>query len=347
MKQPSPVRYAPAERLFRLARHLAGTRTGLTLDEMAAELDVGRRTAERLRDSLVTMFPQMDWWDDDERVRRWRLPGSALVGVIELRAEAVAAIEVAARECDGRGEANRAALLREASTTLRAVMRPDALRQAEPDIAALMEAEGIAMRPGPRPVIAAGVLPTLRRAILGMQLVVVRYAGRDAEEPAARILCPYGILYGGRGWLVAHVDGLPEMRLWRLDRIVSVDLLDRGFRWREDFSLSTYAAQSFGVFQEEAVDVVLRFAPEAADDAAGWLFHPSQKAAREPDGALTVRFRAGGVHEMCWHLFTWGSAVTVVVPAELQAALYELAADVAAHHRGGSFLEQPNCKAQR
>jgi hypothetical protein len=29
------------------------------------------------------------------------------------------------------------------------------------------------MRPGPRPVIASGVLPALRRAILGMQPVVV------------------------------------------------------------------------------------------------------------------------------------------------------------------------------
>ena len=231
-----------------------------------------------------------------------------------LGAEAVAAIETSARECEVRGETDRAALLREASTTLRAMMRPDALRRAEPDIAALMEAEGIAMRPGPRPVLAAGVLPTLRRAILGMQPVVVRYAGPDAEEPATRILCPYGILYGGRGWLVAHVDGLPEMRLWRLDRIVSVDLLDRGFKRREDFDLAAYAAQSFGVFQEEPIDVVLRFAPEAADDAAGWVFHPSQSMEREPDGALIVRFRAGGVQEMCWHLFTWGTAVTIVAP---------------------------------
>ena len=227
--QHRAMRYEPSQRLLRLARHLAASRAGLTLDEMAAELEVGRRTAERLRDSLAAMFPQMECWDDDERVRRWRLPGSALVGVVEPRPEAVAAIEISARECAMRGEADRAALLREASTTLRAVMRPDALRRAEPDIAALMEAEGIAMRPGPRPMIAAGVLPTLRRAILGMQLVVVRYAGRDAEKPATRILCPYGILYGGRGWLVAHVDELPEMRLWRLDRIVSIDLLDRGF----------------------------------------------------------------------------------------------------------------------
>jgi predicted DNA-binding transcriptional regulator YafY len=332
--QEGAMRYAPAERLLRLARHLAATRMGLTIDEMASELDVGRRTAERLRDSLLAMFPQMESWDDEQRVRRWRLPGSALVGVVEPRAEAVAVIETAARECDGRGETDRAVLLREAATTLRSVMRPDALRRAETDIAALMEAEGIAMRPGPRPVIAEGVLPTLRRAILGMQLVVVRYAGPDAEEPTTRILCPYGILYGGRGWLVAHVDGLPEMRLWRLDRIVSADLLDRGFQRREDFSLSDYAAQSFGVFQEDPIDAVLQFTPDAAEDAERWLFHPSQSVTREADGSLRVRFRSGGMQEMCWHFFTWGTAITVIAPKELRSRLAEMAESIWEHHRG-------------
>ncbi len=331
-KQHAGMRYAPAERLFRLARLLAATRTGLTVEEIKAELEIGRRTAERLRASLEAMFPQLESWDDEERLRRWRLPSSALVGVIELRPEAVAAIETSARECEARGEADRAALLREASTTLRAVMRPDALRKAEPDIAALMEAEGIAMRPGPRPVITIGVLATLRRAILSMQLVVLQYAGPDNDEPTTRILCPYGILYGGRGWLVAHVDGLPDMRLWRLDRIISVDLLDRGFHRQEDFLLATYAAQSFGVFQEEPIDVVLRFSPEAADDAAGWLFHSSQTIKREEDGALTVRFSAGGVREMCWHLLTWGAAVTVMAPGELRTALSQMTMTAAKHH---------------
>ena len=40
------------------------------------------------------------------------------------------------------------------------------------------------------------------------------------------------------------------MRLSRLDRIVSADLLDRGFQRRADFNLCGSAAQSFGVFQE-------------------------------------------------------------------------------------------------
>ena len=326
------MRYGPAERLLRLARSLAATRTGLTLDEMAAEIEVGRRTAERLRDALMAMFPEMDSQDDDERVRRWRLPSSALVGVVEPRAETVAAVETAAREYEQRGEADRAALLRDAATTLRAVMRPDALRRTETDIAALMEAEGIAMRPGPRPVLAAGVLPTLRRAILGMQPVVVRYAGRDAEEPATRILCPYGILYGGRGWLVAHVENLPEMRLWRLDRIVSADRLERCFLRRDDFSLAEYAARSFGVFQEEPIDVVLRFTPEAAEDAAGWVFHPTQKIERFSDGRLEVRFCAGGMDEMCWHLFTWGTWVTIVAPSCLRERLARSTQLIAQHH---------------
>ena len=58
------MRYAPSERLFRLARLLAGTRVGLTLDEMPEQLGVGRRTAERLGDSLEAMFPEMTSRDD-------------------------------------------------------------------------------------------------------------------------------------------------------------------------------------------------------------------------------------------------------------------------------------------
>jgi len=326
------MRYGKEERLLRLALMLAASHTGLTLDEMAVELGVDRRSVERLRDILIAIFPKMERWDDENRFRRWRLPASALIGIVAPRAEVIAAIENSARDYELRGNEDRAGLLREAFTALRIVMQPAARRRADPDVEGLMEAEGIAMRPGPRPLLTPGVLPTLRRAILGRQFIVVQYAGPDAKEPASRIVCPYGILYGGRGWLVGHVEGTAEMRLWRLDRIVSVDLLDRSFARSKDFSLSAYAEQSFGAFQEEPFDVELRFTPEAADDAARWLFHPSQSLARETDGSLTVRFRAGGALEMCCHLFTWGTAVTVIKPEGLRRQLAAMAGTVTAHH---------------
>jgi predicted DNA-binding transcriptional regulator YafY len=314
------MRYEPAKRLFRLAILLAGRRVGLSLDEMAKELGIGRRTAERLRDTLIDIFPQLDSYDDDERVRRWRLPQGALVDIAPPRPEALAAVDVAAREFERHGEPDRADLLREASSILRAFMNPAALTRTETDVAALMESEGTAMRPGPRPKYPPRLLSTVRRAILGIQLIAVRYANPVHGEPQTRILCPYGILHGGRGWLVAHAEGLPEMRLWRLDRIVSVDLLERSFT-RQDFDLNAYAAQSFGVFQEPPMDVVLRFTPEAADDAEGWLFHPSQQTERTENGSLIVKFRVGGAKEICWHLFTWEDGVEILGPEQLRTMM--------------------------
>ena len=58
-------------------------------------------------------------------------------------------------------------------------------------------------------------------------------------------------------------------------------------------------------------------------DASGWLFHPSQSIQHENDGALTVRFRAGGLREMAWHLFVWGDAVTIVAPEDLKAMMLD------------------------
>jgi predicted DNA-binding transcriptional regulator YafY len=36
---------------------------------------------------------------------------------------------------------------------------------------------------------------------------------------------------------------------------------------------------------------------------------------------------------MCWHLFTWGTSVTIIAPETLKAQLSEMLADAAAHHQ--------------
>lgn len=53
-RQHGSTRYAPAERLFRVGRLLAGTRVGMKVDEMAEQSGVGRRTAEQLRGNART-----------------------------------------------------------------------------------------------------------------------------------------------------------------------------------------------------------------------------------------------------------------------------------------------------
>ena len=47
---------------------------------------------------------------------------------------------------------------------------------------------------------------------------------------------------------------------------------------------------------------------------------------------LTVRFKAGGEFELCWHLFTWGEEVTIEQPDRLRKQIADLCAALAGHH---------------
>ena len=122
------------------------------------------------------------------------------------------------------------------------------------------------------------------------------------------------------------------MRLWHLARMSAVEVTAEPFTRDPAFDLRRFTRRSFGTFQEQPVGVVLRFEARVAADVAEFLFHPEQTVEQNDDGSMTVRFTAGGGEEMCWHLVTWGTAVTVEHPARLRRRLTEMCASLAAHH---------------
>ena len=119
------------------------------------------------------------------------------------------------------------------------------------------------------------------------------------------------------------------------DVIENVKVSEEYFTRPQDFDLQAFADQAFGVFQRDGTqeDVVWRFIPEAAPHAAGYLFHPSQTEEYLPDGSLIIRFRATGLLEMAWHLYTWGDKVEVVEPKALK--------DMISKHKRSDFPAMP------
>jgi predicted DNA-binding transcriptional regulator YafY len=168
--------------------------------------------------------------------------------------------------------------------------------------------------------------------------VTMQYRSRRSGRPYGVEVHPYGMLYGSRPLLVAAVEPWDEPKLYRLDRIGTLDLGNTPFVRRADFRLDDFAARAFGTWQEEPVDVTFRFDAETADEAAQWRFHPSQVAERDADGRLVVRFRAGGGQEMCWHVFTWGTSIEIVDPPSLRQRMVALLRDALAHHEGADVV---------
>lgn len=314
------MRYEITDRVLQLALSMQGSRMGLSLLDIERDFDVSRRTAQRMRDAVLRNYPQAEQLVDTERRPRWRIPVSGVVTPGALVAEDIVDLEATARLLRQRNLRARAASLEKIARKLRATLPAAAQRRLEPDIEALLEAEGLAMRPGPRQVIRPEIIDTIRLAIKQGCEIYVHYRSRNSRRSSGRRLQPYGFLLGKQHYLVGmSPDRHPgDARLFALGQIQRVNPLDQSFVRDADFSLQKFSERSFGVFQEPQHDIVWRFLPDVADVVAEYIFHPSQSIQKQKDGSIIVRFRAGGLMEMCWHLYTWGANVEVVEPVELR-----------------------------
>src|SRR5829696_2371560 len=73
-----PMRYEKAETVLRVALDMQASALGLSLEEIQrnySDKPLSRRTAERLRDAIERLFPQIEQANPGEVPKRCRLPG--------------------------------------------------------------------------------------------------------------------------------------------------------------------------------------------------------------------------------------------------------------------------------
>lgn len=97
------IRYEKAERLLAIALEMQASRAGVSLAEMQRSLGVGRRTAERMRDAILRLFPMAEEVVGSEREKRWRLPAAGRLASTEATAEDLSDLEIAIRLLEAKG----------------------------------------------------------------------------------------------------------------------------------------------------------------------------------------------------------------------------------------------------
>lgn len=315
--------FRKAADLMRLAEMAGARYGGVSLDEIVETFGVDRRTAQRMTRALEDTFRGVETRSDPDRRKHWRLrPEEARIVFAQgLRESELTALEMSIRRAGREGATTDAAALTRLRDRLLAAMPDPHARRIEADAEALLEAQGYASRPGPRVRVDADLLGAIAEALKAPQRLSIDYAGAGDAAPRPRLVEPYGLLLGIRRYLLAREPGGDgRIRHFRLDRIAAARLEPQVFARDPDFDLATHAARAFGSFHDpaEVDEVIWRFAPQAAQVAREFVFHPEQEMIEEPDGALIVRFRAGGHLEMAWHLYQWGDTVEVLAPDALR-----------------------------
>jgi predicted DNA-binding transcriptional regulator YafY len=177
----------------------------------------------------------------------------------------------------------------------------------------------VELGPLPDEVFDGDILATLSQAVAERQRVFLHYEAADGEM-TARAVDPYGIVNRGSTWYAAGYCHLrQDLRTFRLDRILALELMEEQFDPPAEFDLMAYISRSISSYPTvwEEIEVWLDLSPAEAERRIPFGYGTVEPSA----GGVVVRARHDDLDEMARWLASFGRRVEIHNPPELRDAL--------------------------
>ena len=306
MSDNTKPRYSRVSDVLELIILMQSKALGVTLSDIREELGVSRRTAERLRDSIMNVLPVAEL-ETFGKEKHWGFDNYYMKEIIGFTPDEIATLEVIKERLKFKNEKEN---LNKIITKLKALSKKQ-LTKIEDRIEILLKSEGSAVSQAPNHKIDVEMLNIVREAINSNRKIKAKYNNKE------KILAPYGIIYGSNIYLRGVEGNHKAPYVYLFHKFKDAYLTDKAFD-KGDFDIKEYANHSFGVYQNEIMKVELLFTKDVAQDVLNYNFHPTQKVKENYDGTVTVKFKASGPLEIIWHLFRWGENVKIISPKSLK-----------------------------
>ena len=305
-----PSRLRKAEEIIELAMMFQNSYCGLCISDIQEHFECSRRSAERMKTVLFDMFAdKIEEVPTNGKKKRWRFIKGTMNTLINFTSNDFANLEYLKGLSN---DENKQKDLDELISKIKALTPQKNARALETDIEAILESEGFAVKQYPRIKTDSKTMELLRNAMLSFKKIRFNY---DIDSKSKDItLNPYGIIIADKYYLVGYNDYVSDLRLYKIDKISNLTMLDEYFEKDENFSLTEYCNNSFGVYQETPIDITLEFDKGVKDDVLNYHFHPTQKLKELENGNIQVKFTSGGTYAICQELFKWGTNVKIKNP---------------------------------
>lgn len=171
-------------------------------------------------------------------------------------------------------------------------------------------------------------LEKLWEAVHGRRRVRMRYRGRNQPEAVQRDIDPYVLVHGwGRQYCLGYCHLRQDIRSFRVDRILDLELLEQKFEIPADFDLEEYVSSQ--PYFQGRIQVRLYFAPELAlqalDNRSHW-----DTLEEQPDGSVIVTFTIPDLESAAGVMMDFAYLAVVLEPTELGDLVRERALAIAA-----------------
>jgi len=177
---------------------------------------------------------------------------------------------------------------------------------------------------------------TLVSAVEQRRTVELDYFTASRGVVTFRKVAPYHLRFAGGAWYLAgYCQKRGALRIFALDRMLSLALTSDTFAYPADFSVDEYLANSWVSERGEPQEVVIAFDREQAPYVRGRRWHPSQHLEDLPDGSLRMTLTIGGLGELRRWIMSFGSHAQVLEPPTLREAMIREWADAMSAYREG------------
>lgn len=302
------------EEIIELATMFQNTYYGLCIDDIKDHFECSRRSAERMKDLLFNLFPdKVEEVPSNDKKKRWRFVKGTMNYLISFTADDFANLEYLKNLST---DESRRIQIEDLTNKIMALTPQKNIKSLETDIEALLEAEGVAVKQYYKFTTDVKNLELIRNAILSFKKI--RFDYKVNNEIKNVKLNPYGIIISDRYYLVGFKEQANGLRLYKIDKVSNIQISDEYFEKDETFSLKEYCNNSFGIYQEELMNIELEFDKKIADDVLNYHFHPTQKMKTLENGNIQVKFTCGGKYSVISELFKWGCDVKIKSPKKLK-----------------------------
>lgn len=307
-------RLSKTEDIIKLAMLFQNSYCGLCIDDIQETFECSRRSAERMKSVLFDLFTdKIEEVPSNDKKKRWRFIKGTMNTLISFTTDDFANLEYLKGLSD---DESRQKGLNELISKIKALTPQKNLKSLETDVDAILETEGFAVRQYSRMLVNKEILEKLRNSLLAFKKVNFDY--KKSDKTINVFLNPYGIIISDKYYLVGYHENDKKLKLYRIDKITQLTVLDEYFEKDEKFSLQEFCNKSFGIYQEEPLNITLEFDKSIADDVLNYNFHPSQRVKRLDNGNIQVKLVTGGKLALCFELVKWGANVKIKKPKALK-----------------------------
>lgn len=331
MQKGKPAKkYSQAGRLHTIIR-LLEARRGMTLDDLAEECDVDRRTIHRDLNAVGEAgYSLTTEWQDGKKVYSF-LTKSRNIPPITFTLNQLMSLyllrSLGVHLAGTPFQAEIEELFRNITSVL-----PDRYAAHLERIARV----SLPIMHGARDYsFAAAHLEELQRALLHQYRIRMDYAKQGREAGEEYDVDPYTLVFHKGGiYLLGYAHNRKAMRLFALERVRGVAVTRQRFEIPAGYEPEGHFKSAFGLVSDTSMKVCVRFSADVAHAVRERLWRPDQKVRSDSEGRVTIEFEAAGEMELVSWILSYGAHAEVLEPPELRREVKRQVKEMREFYRG-------------